>query len=141
MDNFIAAQVNLKGGGHPSGRAIQKVIARCKDPSWYPGKPSYARKTAGRKPVYSEHQMSEVARVAMDLKRKLVAPTPRRVRARLPQVARNPETGVRMSNKKIRLIFQTRCYDETEDDPWQYLPCASQDVLPSELGIRGRNQK
>ena len=33
---FIAAQLEVKGGGHPTPRAVQKVIARCKDPSWYP---------------------------------------------------------------------------------------------------------
>ena len=38
-----------------------------------------------------------------------------------------------MSNQTIHRIFSTRCYDETEDDPWQYLTCVSQDVLPSEL--------
>ena len=30
-------------------------------------------------------------------------------------------------------IFSERCYDENEDDPWQYLTCVSQDALPPEL--------
>ena len=61
VDEFIAGQLTLKGGGSPCGRAVRKVIARCSDPSWYPGKPNEARKRAGRKPIYSEHQRNEVA--------------------------------------------------------------------------------
>ena len=33
----------------------------------------------------------------------------------------------------IHTIFKTRCYDEHEDDPWQYLDSESQDVLAEEL--------
>ena len=132
VDEYIAERVTLKGGGHPSGRCVRQVIARCQEASWYPGCGSSARAGAGRPPVYSNHQKAEVARVAMDLKRKLYAPTPRRVRARLPQASRNPETGAPMSKCTIHRIFSTLCYDEVEDDPWQYLPCVSQDVLPSE---------
>ena len=69
----------------------------------------------------------------MNLKRKLIRTTPRNVRIRLPQLTRNPETGKPMCDKTIHGVFSTRCYDETEDDPWIYLPCVSQDVLPSEL--------
>jgi hypothetical protein len=133
VDEFIAKQVTLTGGGKPGPRTIRNLIVRCQDPSWYPGKPSAKRAGAGRPRVFSEHQRDEVARVAMDLKRKLIAPTPRRVRARLPEVTRNPATGTRMCDKVMQTIFTTRCYDEDEDDPWQYLPCASQDMLPSEL--------
>ena len=130
-DAYIASQVTLKGGGHPSARAIRALVNKCKDPEWFPGKPQ--SDVGGRPPVYTEHQKNEVARVAMDLKRKRVAPTPRRVRARLPQVARNPDTGRLMDKKTIQAIFKTRCFDENEDDPWQYLTCASQDALPEEL--------
>ena len=130
---FIAENVVIKGGGHPTDRTIRQVIARCREPSWYPGKPTGARHGAGRKPVYTEHQRNEVARVAMDLKRKRIAPTPHRVRARLPEAIRNPETGERMSDWTMHETFRALCYDEDEDDTWQYLPCASQDTLGSEL--------
>ena len=131
IDAYIATRVTLKGGGSPSVRAIRALVKKCEDPAWYPGK---AKATStGRPPVYTEHQKSEVARVAMDLKRKRVAPTPRRVRARFPQIARNPDTGRLMDKKTIQTIFKTRCFDETEDDPWQYLVCPSQDALPEEL--------
>ena len=69
----------------------------------------------------------------MDLKRKRIAPTPRRVRARLPALSANPETGKPMSDTKLQEIFTTRCYDKTEDDPWQYLTSPSQDSLPELL--------
>ena len=133
VDEYIAKQISKQGGGHPAPRQVRRVIARCQDPEWYPGKRTEARKGAGRPPMYSEYQEQEVARVAMDLKRKLIVPTPRRVRCRLERSSRNPETGAPMSKWKVNQIFQMRCYDENEDDPWQWLPCASQDALPEEL--------
>ena len=133
VNDYIAANVFLKGGGHPSRVAIAVAIKRCQDPEWYPGKVSAQREKAGRKPVYSEHRKNEVARVAMELKRQLVRPTPRRVRARLPELTRNPETGKAMDKKTFHAIFSTRCYDEHEDDPWMYLESPAQDVLPALL--------
>jgi hypothetical protein len=38
-----------------------------------------------------------------------------------------------MSDKVIREIFTTRCYDEREDDPWIYLRSPSQDALAEEM--------
>ncbi len=131
--DYIAQQLTLQGGGRPQRRTVHRVIGRCKDPEWYPGKRTEARQGAGRPPVYTDHQKDEVARVAMELKRKRVAPTPRRVRARLPTLSRNPETGGCMSDSTVQLIFQTRCYDASEDDPWQYLASPSQDVLSEGL--------
>ena len=69
----------------------------------------------------------------MELKRKLVAPTPRRVRSRLTQLTKNPVTGKPMDDKTTHTIFKTLCYDDEEDDPWQYLPSTAQDYLASEL--------
>ena len=80
---YIASQLTVKGGGAPASRTVQQVLSRCQDPSWYPGKPSEQRSTAGRKPIYSEHSKNEVARVGMDFKRNLQIPSPRRVRQRL----------------------------------------------------------
>ena len=136
VDDFIASQLIVKGGGVPARRTVQQVVARCKDSSWYPGKPSNKRSGAGRKPQYTEHQKDEVARVAMGLKRQLKVPTPRRVRQRLPERSRNPVTGRAMSDKTVQRIFSERCFDETEDDPWIYLTCVSQDYLPEELKPR-----
>jgi len=105
VGSYIASKVLLKGGGHPTERSIQKTIARCKLPDWYPGKGRCAG--AGRPPTYTEHQKAEVARVAMELKRKRIAPTPRRVRQRLPHSAKNPKTGAPMSDSTTRNIFKT----------------------------------
>ena len=131
VDEYISEKVTLKGGGHPSSRAMRALLKKCESPDWFPGKGP--TDVGGRPPVYSEHQKQEVARVAMDLKRKLVAPTPRLVRARLPQLARNPGTGKLMSNKFIRQVFVTRCFDETEDDPWQWLQSPAQDFLTEDM--------
>ena len=128
---FIATQVVTKDNEAPSLRTLQKTFVKCKDPAWYPGK--VVDRGAGRPPEYSEHVKEEVARVAMDLKRTLQRPTPRNVRARLPNLTKNPETGQHMDDKTIQAIFSTRCYDETEDDPWAWLGTLSQDFLPSEM--------
>ena len=133
VDEYIAKQVTVKGGGHPHARQLRRVVARSQDPEWYPGKRTEARRGAGRPCAYTVHQKEEVARVAMDLKRKLIAPTPRRVRACLPGKTQHPQGEGRMCDYTIQKIFKTMCYDETPDDPWQWLPCVSQDCLAAEL--------
>ena len=40
VDEYIASKVVLKGGGHPQGCAVKRIIAKAKDGNWYPGKPS-----------------------------------------------------------------------------------------------------
>ena len=130
-NDFMAEQVLNASGERPTERAVRAAVARCKQPEWFPGKPRDSG--AGRKPTYSQHVKNKVADVAMDLKRKRMAPTPRRVRARLGKLTTNPESGRSMNDSTMQRIFSTRCYDETEDDPWQYLPSISQDALAAEL--------
>ena len=72
----------------------------------------------------------------MELKRTRIAPTPRNVRAKLGRTALNPCTKQPMSNWSVHQIFTTRCYDESEDDPWIHLRSPAQDVLPSEAKPR-----
>lgn len=131
IQEFISERVHVQGGGAPDRSTIFRTIAKCKDPTWFPGKQDRAQ--AGRPPVYSPHVKEEVARVAMALKRKNIAPTPRRVRAKLPNKMTNPETGMPMDTKTVLRIFQTLCFDDDIADPWQYLPCLSQDILPEHL--------
>ena len=115
-----ATRVQVKGGGRPTPRTVQQVIARCRDSEWCPGKPAATKEKRGRPLVYTEHPKAEVARVGMSLKRQLIAPTPRRVRARLPQMARHPTTGDPMDKKTIHAIFKTRCHDgeRQPQDTW-----------------------
>ena len=42
-----------------------------------------------------------------------------------------------MSKNTIYRIFQSRCYDENEEDPWTFMPTLSKDNLPAdpEVGI------
>ena len=74
-----------------------------------------------------------MARAAMDAKRKLVRPTPARVRAKLPRLSVNPETAAPASNWTIYKIMHTMCYDETEEDPWVYMHSPSKDYLCDEM--------
>ena len=69
----------------------------------------------------------------MELKRKKVAPNPRNVRARLPKTSLNTDTEFPISDKTIQRIYQVHCFDEDEDDPWQWLHSIEQDVLPEKL--------
>ena len=52
VDEYIAKQVEVQGGGHPQPRQIRRVVARCQEPGWYPGKRTAARQGAGRPPQY-----------------------------------------------------------------------------------------
>jgi len=106
-------------------------VAKAKEPGWYPGKPP--ADVGGRPPSITDHQKKEVARVAMELKRKVVQPTPRSVRARLPSTATNKTTGQPISDSTVQRVFKEMCYDEDEDDPWQWLTSPEQDVLPERL--------
>ena len=75
VDAFIAAQVVVNGGGHPSERAVRQAIAKCSDQTWFPGKQDRAR--VGRKRIYSDFAKQEVARVSMDMKANKQKVTPK----------------------------------------------------------------
>ena len=109
VDAWVAKQVALKGGGHPSARAVRELLRQAQDSAWYPGKPPENR--GGRPATVTEHQKQEVARVAMSLKRQRVNPSPAMVRAKLPRLRLNRTTGSSLSDETLREIFRTRCYD------------------------------
>ena len=131
--SFIAQHLRLKGGGHPGCTAVENAIAKCKSGAWHPGKVSGQRR--GRKPLFTEHQKRQMARVAMQTKRKLVRPTPATVRAKLPCLSRNPQTQEPASNWTIYKIFHSMCYDDTEDDPWVYMHSPSKDYLSEAMKV------
>lgn len=129
VDTYIAEQLILVGGGQPTERAVRALVSRSRSSPYYPGQPR--KLGAGRPAVFTEHQKNEVARVAMHLKsgKRPMQPSPARVRAVLPRLIVNPETDQRMSDWSIREIFKTRCYDEDEEDMWQWLPAGAQTYL------------
>jgi hypothetical protein len=136
---YIAEQLTLVGGGHPTERAVRAIVVRCRSSSYYPGQPRQVG--AGRKAVYTEHQKDEAARVAMNMRngKRPMQPSPARVRAVLQKRLVNPETGKRMSDWSIREIFKARCYDEDENDPWDWLPAGAQTFLtPTDIEKRMR---
>ena len=104
---------------------MTKAVARCKKEDWRPGKNEC--KTGGRPPTFTEKQKKAMAATAMSLKRNIIRPTPARVRAKRPRSCLNPETGESASDWLIYQIFKTLCYDDTEDDPWIYLPTVTKD--------------
>ena len=125
--SFIAKNLTLKGGGHPTDQCVYQTIRRCKTKGWYPGKGM--GKSTGRTPDISQHQKEEVARVLMEGKRKLIKPTPAHARGKLPRLSINPASGAPISNWTIYNIMHTMCYDEDEDDPWVYMHSPSKDYL------------
>ena len=87
-----------------------KAIRRCSETGWYPGKVTGQR--TGRPPTFTQNQKEEMARVAMETKRRLEKPTPAGVRAKLPRLSLKPDTQAPASNWTIYNIFHTMCYDE-----------------------------
>jgi hypothetical protein len=96
VDDFIAKQLTLVGGGSPKASAVRKLLAKCKSTTYHPGK--FPENRGGRKRTYTEHQEKEAARVAMTLKAKTRKVSPALVRATLPKKLVNPDTGKPMSN-------------------------------------------
>ena len=133
-DEFIAENVLLKGGGRPSARAVRDTIARSKQPGWFPGQPH--THSPGRPCQITEHQKDGIAHVAMDQKANIQMVSKTTVIARLPRLTINKATGLPISRWTFNRIFATRCFDENEDDPWQFLVEGSQDYLPVELKSR-----
>ena len=132
---FTAKHVSLKGGGHPGERRVKRLWETVKkDPKWFVGKGG--KEKGGRPPQITLAQKQAIADKAMELKEDLVAPTPERVRALLPRKAINKATSKPISDFSIRKVFHTMCYDENEDDPWQYMNALQQDCLTEEMKPR-----
>ena len=93
------------------------LVAKHNGGDYYPGKPRV--NPGGRSQVITEHQKQEIARAAMDLKKRKLDPSPALVRAELRRLAVDRATGKPISDEFISGIFKDRCYDETEDDPWR----------------------
>ena len=123
---FTAKRLKVKGGGNPGEDAVKKVWKKTKDdPKWFLA----PRNPGGRPPQISGAQKQAIADKAMELKAELKAPTPEKIRACLPGTTINKKTQEPISDYSIRQVFQTMCYDEDEDDPWQYLNALQQDCL------------
>ena len=120
--DFTAGHLRAQGGGRPSGRAIKKIWAKVGQDGQRPVK-------RGRPPQITQGQKQAIAHKAMGLKQELVAPTPERVRICMPRKTINKTTKKPISNSSIQRVFKTLCYDEHEDDPWQYRNAPQQDCL------------
>jgi hypothetical protein len=94
---YIASKLTKVGGGNPSHRAVRAVIANSKGKAWFPGKAS--DDLGGRPPVISDHVKREVARVAMEDKKDLVAPRPSGAEQSSPG---KPSTRQRANRSQIR---------------------------------------
>ena len=121
--DFTAGHLRVQGGGRPSGRAIKKIWVKAKLLDQTPAN------QRGRPPQITQGQKQAIANKAMGLKQELVAPTLERVRICMPRKTINKTTKKPISNSSIQRVFKTMCYDEDEDDPWQYRNAPQQDCL------------
>ena len=129
---FTAKQLQVVGGGRPTGRAVQKHWTKVKrDDKWVPGKKPDNQ--GGRPSQITQAQKQAIADKAMALKKEKIATTPEKVRACLPKKTLNKATSEYISDNTIYRVFKTMCYDEKEDDPWHYLPSPQQDCLTGDM--------
>lgn len=126
--DFTAGHLRVQGGGHPSGRAVKAIWAKVKkDGQWLLGQTPANQ--GGRPAQITQGQKQAIANKAMGLKKELLAPTPERVRISMPRKTINKTTKKPISDSSIQRVFKTLCYDEDEDDPWQYRNAPQQDCL------------
>ena len=131
--DYTASQLVKKGGKKGekvTGRAVQKHWTKANQKgNWFPTKKPSNKAGAGRPPQITPAQKQAIADKAMKLKDDIIAPSPEKIRICLPKKTMNKKTGEAISDWSIRNIFKTMCYDEDEDDPWQYLIALQQDCL------------
>ena len=127
---FTAQKLSEKGGHSVTGRAVQKHWTKAAQKKKDSEK---ASSTAGRPPTISFKQKQAIAQKAMELKKALIAPTPERIRMCLPKTTINKAANKSISDWTFHQVFKTMCYDEKEDDPWQYLPSLEQDCLSADM--------
>ena len=128
--DFTAQKLSEKGGHSLTGRAVQKHWTKAAQKKKDSEK---ASNPVGRPPTISLKQKQAIANKAMELKKALIAPTPERIRICLPKTTINKATDEPISDWTFHQVFKTMCYDEKEDDPWQYLPSIQQDSLTANM--------
>ena len=59
----------------------------------------------------------------------------------LPRASISKATTRFISDDTIYMVFKIVCYDETEDDPWHYLPSVQQGCLTDEMKPKRVNMR
>ena len=115
---WMASQVSLLGGGHPTRQAVAQFFARVDaDKKWYPGKREPGQ---GRPQQLTKKKRSIIARSAMSLKRRKVEPSYDNVIAQCPHACVNPSTGRPFSRNIINQVLTSDCYDNRPSKPWRF---------------------
>ena len=114
---WMASQVRVVGGGHPSRQAVDKFFARVDaDTEWHPGK----RGAVGRPKELTAQKRDAIARTAMRLKRSGQEPSYEAVVSAAPAATRNDTTAEPFSRQTINDVFTTDCYDHNPEKPWEF---------------------
>ena len=115
---WMALQVTLCGGGHPTRQAVAKFFAKVDgDKKWYPGKRDPGQ---GRPEQLTKSKRLAIARSAMALKRRKVEPSYGNVIAQCPQASTNPSTGRPFSRNVINRVLTSDCFDNRPSKPWRF---------------------
>ena len=133
--DFTAGHLRAQGGGRPSGRAIKKIWAHQAEMDG-----ATSAKQRGRPPEITQGQRQAIAKTAMGLKKRLMAPTPEKVRISMPRKTINKKTKQPISDKSMQGIFKAHCYDEDENDLWHYRNAVQQDCLTERAPLKIRSR-
>ena len=128
----IAAKLEKMGGGAPTGEALAELFTKVdRDPRWFPGKRTGARR--GPKRTLRGSSARILAEGAMRLKRRKVQPTYAKVLAHHPKASMNPATGKPFSKKAIYGTMRKKCFDAVPGKPWVNKARRTKKALPDKV--------
>ena len=131
---WIAKRVTKANGESPGRSALHQFFALVdKDPSWYPGKHSGAKR--GPAPLMTAAKRRCIALSAMAIKKRGEEPTVEEVVRRCPAATANPQTGEMFAPKTIRKVFLKDCYDFDPGQPWKYQHTLQKVFLPEDVQL------
>ena len=131
----IAAKLEKMGGGAPTSEALAELFTKVdRDPRWFPGKRTGARR--GPKRTLRGSSARILAEGAMRLKRRKVQPTYAKMVSHHRKASMNPTTGKPFSKKVIYGIMRKKCFDAVPGKPWVNKARRTKKALPDKVKER-----
>ena len=128
---WMAGQVQVVGGGHPSREAVRRFFERVDtDPAgWYPGR---ADGKTGRPQQLTPKKRKSIAKSMMAAKKRGLNPSYELALDLCPKATTNDTTKEAFTRPAINAVLTTDCYDETPERPWEYRFGAKRRALTTE---------
>ena len=116
---WMATQVQVVGGGHPSRESVRKFFDRVdEEPAgWYPGR---SDGKTGRPQELTPLKRKSVANSMMAAKKRGLNPSYELALDLCPKATTNDKTQEAFSRQAINAVLTTECYDDTPERPWQF---------------------